>query len=61
MNLVLLAWQAEETFEETAEICEKCRCTLEGPEFILDCKNTNLEHMIANWPEHKTRLIATFR
>lgn len=60
MNLVLLAWQAEESFEETTEICEKCRCTSEGPEFILDCKNTNLEHMIANWPEHNTRLIATF-
>lgn len=58
MNLVLLAWQAE---EETSEICEKCTCTSEGPDFVLDCKNRSLEHMIANWPEHNTRLIATFR
>lgn len=49
----------EETFENSTNLCQRCRC-ITGPQFVLDCQSQNFHHTIANWPEHNTSLIATF-
>ncbi|ENN74884.1 leucine-rich repeat and immunoglobulin-like domain-containing nogo receptor-interacting protein 3 isoform X2 [Dendroctonus ponderosae] len=54
-----LASNAEETFENSTNLCEKCKC-INGPQFVLDCQKQDFHHMIANWPEHNVALIATF-
>ncbi|CAG9773729.1 unnamed protein product [Ceutorhynchus assimilis] len=50
----------EETFENSTNLCDRCKCITSSREFVLDCQNKGFRHMIANWPEHNATLIATF-
>ncbi|XP_063903896.1 uncharacterized protein LOC135123299 [Zophobas morio] len=53
-----LVTSAEETYENSTEICQRCSCN-DAQIFELDCSNESLTLMLANWPTQKP-IKATF-
>ncbi|XP_023310984.1 immunoglobulin superfamily containing leucine-rich repeat protein 2-like [Anoplophora glabripennis] len=50
---------ADEIYENSKDICERCKCRDED-EFLLDCTDQGFKYILANWPAHNKTLVATF-
>ncbi|CAH1154418.1 unnamed protein product [Phaedon cochleariae] len=57
--LIFHATYADEVYQNSSHICEKCRCTDEDI-FTIDCSNQKFQHVLANWPPHNKSLVGTF-
>ncbi|XP_050300531.1 tsukushi-like [Anthonomus grandis grandis] len=57
--ITIIQGQNENNYDNSTGLCNKCKC-ISGSDFILDCSYQGFHHMIDDWPEHKTDLIATF-
>ncbi|KAJ8953955.1 hypothetical protein NQ318_019198 [Aromia moschata] len=59
LSLASLA-AADEIYQNSSHICERCICREDPDEFFLDCTGQHFEHVLANWPPHNKTLVATF-
>lgn len=59
-TFLICSTQADEVYENSKDICEKCKCSDDGDEFLLDCSGQGFKHVLANWPAHNKTLVATF-
>lgn len=69
VQLMLLLFATPSTisnaiFEDSRELCTKtCICSLsqDSTTLSINCESKQMHHTIANWPDHPSNLIATFR
>lgn len=57
MSIFFVEISSQQIYENSSNICQRCRCETSAEQFVLDCSDREMHHALSNWPKHDNKTL----